>query len=160
MIHFHSRKINKILTCKFRFRKIWDNGWLCLVFFFLLIYYRIFLFVFNFNTTDYFWASVIDLIRKYYIHISWKDEGRGWKGLGYGALPCSFTSPPLIPYFKWGREGLARRAVLQHHHDISHCHNITTRWKVGVTVSRGHPQSPEREGRDQRRRGERERERA
>lgn len=27
------KKIIKILTCKFCFRKIWDNGWLCLVFF-------------------------------------------------------------------------------------------------------------------------------
>lgn len=46
-------------------------------------------FHFNFNTTDYFCASVIHLIRKYYIHISWKEGGR--RGLGYGALHCSFT---------------------------------------------------------------------
>lgn len=59
-------------------------------------------FLFLFWTTDYFWASVIELIRKYYIHISWKEEGRGWKGLGYGTLPCSFT--PTFPYFKWGGE--------------------------------------------------------
>lgn len=87
---FPLKEKNWNLTCKFCFRKIWDKGWLCLVFFFLLSYYHIFLFSFNFNTTDYFWASVIYLIRKYYIHISWKEGGGGWKGLGYDALSCSF----------------------------------------------------------------------
>lgn len=31
------------------------------------------------NTTDYFWASVNHLIRKYYIHISWTEGGKGKK---------------------------------------------------------------------------------
>lgn len=66
---------NQNLTCKFCFRKIRHKGWLCLVFFFTLNRY-IFLFICNFNTTDYFWASVIHLIRKYYVHISWKGRRR------------------------------------------------------------------------------------
>lgn len=49
--------------------------------------------------------------------------------------------------------GEARGAtVLQHHHNILHCHNITARWEVCAFVSRGCPQSPESEGKDQRRR--------
>lgn len=96
----------------------------CLLF--ILNFYHIFL-SFNFNTTDYFWAAVIHLIRKYYIHISWKEGGRGLKGLGL--VPCLAA----FPYFS-GKE--ARRAtVLQHHHNILHCHNITARWEV--CVSRG-----------------------
>lgn len=126
-----------------------------LSFFFLLNYYHIFLFICNFNTTDYFWAAVILFIRKYYIHISWKEGGKGWGG--YGALSCGSTQTSV-----W--VGEARRAtVLQHHHNILHCHNITARWGGGeVCVSRGGVlKSPEsEEERDQKRReGERERER-
>lgn len=91
----------------------------------------IFCYIFRFNTTDYFWSSVIDLIRKYYS----RKEGRERKRVrGLSLATCSHT-----PILRWG--GGARTAtVLQHHHNILHCHNITGRWKEGgVCVSWGFP---------------------
>lgn len=41
----------------------------------------------------------------------------------------SLAASSRIPVLNW--KGEARRAtVLQHHHNILHCHNITARWKV------------------------------
>lgn len=84
---------------------MWDKGWLHLLlslslffFFFNLLNGHIFC---NFNTTDYFCSSVIHLIRRYYIHISWKGGGRGWRFLVM-ALPIA-ASPLLIFILQRGR---------------------------------------------------------
>lgn len=91
--------------------------------------------------------SELQLFNKEILHTYLLERGRRRrvKGLDYGALSHNFIPFSIL---WWGRE--ARRAtVLQHHHNILHCHNITARWKVGcMCVSRGHPQSPESERKD------------
>lgn len=72
------------------------------------------------NTTDYFWASVNHSIRKYYIHISWTEGGKGKNCLGYKALSYDFL-------LHFGGEEARTATVLQHHHNNLHCHNITAR---------------------------------
>ena len=119
------------------------------LFFFTLNCY-IFLFICNFNTTDYFWASVIHLIRKYYIHISWKGRRRKRrrrsrrrrKMTRVWVMVLSLTA--WSPFFSEGE----RQGEQQFCNIITIFYIATTsqrggRREVCVFVSRGCPQSPE-----------------
>lgn len=51
------------------------------------------------------------------------------RGLGYGALSSSFT--PIFSHLTGQEAG--RATLQQHYYNISLCHNITARWKVGFS---------------------------
>lgn len=98
-------------------------------------------FHFNFNTTDYFCASVIHLIRKYYIHISWKEGGRRvW------VMVPSIAALPPIPILQWGKSRESKSSATSSQYFTLPQHHSKVEGGKYVCVSRGYPQSPERGG--------------